>query len=481
MNVPEVFDILVCTMSSEKKKNVALSSVFASLLLTIFKLTVGILTGSIGIISEAAHSALDLAAAFITYLAVKVSGQPADFTHHYGHGKAESVSAFIETALLLLTSVWIVYESVHRLISGSVEIQVTWYAFAVMIVSIIVDFSRSRALKRVAAETKSQALEADALHFSSDIYSSLVVIAGLLFVMLGVKGADAFAAIGVAGFVAVASVKLGKRTIDVLMDKAPDGLTETLKTITERIDGVVGVKRIRVRPAGESIFVDMIVNISRKTPLERVNKITKSIQQSIQRHTKKADVVVHVNPVAIEGETITERIHTIAANHNVEVHNIFIHNENGKRSIGFDLEVEPGLSLSQAHRKASLLEDVIREEIGEDTIINTHIEPTKPPEIKSEEIDRNELSRVQNVIENIKPEIDRLYEIHKIDIRKNNDKFFVSMHCVLEKKVSIEYAHNISDKVERMIKDRLPEVEHVVIHLEPFDKRKIKRKTSTIN
>jgi len=192
---------------SNEKKSVALSSVFASLLLTITKFVVGILTGSIGIISEAAHSALDLAAAIMTYFAVKIGDKPADESHPYGHGKVESVSALGETGLLFITSIWIVYEAVHRLFLKNVEIDVTWYAFAVIILSIVVDYSRSRALKKVADKTQSQALEADALHFSSDIWSSAVVLIGLIFVSFGIKGADAIAAMGVAVFVIIAGYR----------------------------------------------------------------------------------------------------------------------------------------------------------------------------------------------------------------------------------------------------------------------------------
>ncbi len=211
-----------------KKQSVALSSVFASVALTLLKLVVGLTTGSMGILSEAAHSFLDFGAALLTFLSVRVSDKEADEKHHFGHQKVESVSALIETGLLFLTSAWIIYEAVKRLAGGKVEIEVTWYAYAVMIISIIVDFSRSRALKRIAKETKSQALEADALHFSSDILSSLTVIAGLIFVSLGIAKADAIAAIGVALFVLHAGYRLGRRTIDVLVDATPPGLSEKL-------------------------------------------------------------------------------------------------------------------------------------------------------------------------------------------------------------------------------------------------------------
>src|ERR1700722_5696380 len=172
------------SMQAEKRA-VAGSSVLAAIAITTLKIVVGVTTGSLGILSEAAHSALDLIAALVTFFSVQVSDKPADADHQYGHGKFENFSAFIETALLLLTCVWIVYESVKRLFFHSVEIEPSAAAFLVMFLSIAVDSWRSRALGRIASKYDSQALEADALHFSTDIWSSSVVIVGLALVWIG--------------------------------------------------------------------------------------------------------------------------------------------------------------------------------------------------------------------------------------------------------------------------------------------------------
>lgn len=453
----------------KKKKTVALSSVFAGLFLTLLKLTVGILTGSIGILSEAAHSALDFAAAFITYLAVRISGKPADITHHYGHGKAESVSALIETGLLILTSVWIIYEAVNRLIVKSVDIQVTWYAFAVMGISIIVDISRSTVLRRVAKETKSQALEADALHFQSDIYSSAVVILGLVFVSFGIRSADAVAAILVAILVLFASYRLGKRTIDVLMDTAPEGSTEKITEITKRIEGVVNVDRLRVRPAGHSIFVDMEISISRKIPLEKVNEITKNIKKKIQENFTDADVIVHVNPIALKGETIIERIKTIAVNHDVSAHNVSFYTVKGKKFISFDLEVDEKLSLDKAHLKASHLEKAIQNELGSDVVINSHIEPIRHDEPKTSDINTKEIEKIHQVINKTKEKISAVAEFHDISIYNVDGKVQISLHCIFKNKISLEEAHNLTTKIESLVVESLPEIniERVSIHVEP--------------
>lgn len=450
-----------------RKKNVALSSVFASLLLTILKLVVGILTGSIGIISEAAHSGLDLAAAFITYLAVRISGHPADITHHYGHGKAESFSALIETGLLLITAVWIIYEAVQRLIFGEAAIEVTWYAFGVMFISVAVDITRSSALYKVAKETNSQALEADALHFHIDIYSSLVVIAGLFFVMLGIPLADAIAAIGVAIFVVYASFHLGKRTMDVLMDKAPKEVTEQISVIINKTDGVVGIERLRVRPVVNSVFIDAIIFVGRKASIEQVDNITKSIEENIKKEIMGADLVIHTKPVAIEGETIIERIQTIAQNHGLGAHNINIYKAHDKKFVNFDLEVGNNDTLEKGHKTATNLENAIKKELGNDINIYIHIEPMKSSEVTPGQISSEETSEILKILNSFKKEIPQIKDVHNISIQSLEKKLFISLHCVFDKKISVEKAHQLSEEIMDRARKKIPNLDSIYVHPEP--------------
>ena len=255
-----------------EKKVVAATSVVAAIFLTGTKLVVGLLTGSLGILAEAAHSALDLVAAVITLFAVRVSDKPADETHPYGHGKVENLSALAETLLLLLTCVWIIFEAIRRLFFVTIEVDPSLWAFLIMGMSIVIDFSRSRALARVAKKYRSQALEADALHFSTDIWSSAVVIVGLIFVKIGeyrggdktiFERADAIAALVVSAIVICVSYKLGRRAIDALLDRAPQGLAEQLSKSVQEIAGIRRVTRTRVRDVGNRIFVDMTIDVPR--------------------------------------------------------------------------------------------------------------------------------------------------------------------------------------------------------------------------
>ena len=292
--------------AANRKQWVALTSVLAAVVLTLVKIVVGLSTNSLGILAEAAHSGLDLVAAIVTLFAVCFSDRPADSEHPYGHGKVENLSALFETILLLATCVWIVYEAVERLSAKAVKVDPSAWAFVVMFFSIVVDFGRSRALAKAAKDYNSQALEADALHFSTDIWSSMVVILGLGGVLLGQRWtehavtlakADAVAALGVAAIVIVVSFKLGRRTLQGLLDTAPVGLSEQIKPAVEAMPGVVDCHHIRVRTAGPSLFVDVHVLIDGAKSLNETHALTDQIEECIQQIAPNADVTVHPEPV----------------------------------------------------------------------------------------------------------------------------------------------------------------------------------------
>lgn len=297
-----------------EKRSAALSSVAAAVVLTGLKIIVGVLTKGLGILAEAAHSALDLVAALVTYFSVRKSDQPPDANHLYGHGKIENLSALVETGLLLATCVWIIYEAVQRLFYRVVVVDASVWAFVVMLISIIIDVSRSRVLKRAAIKYSSQALEADALHFSTDIWSSSVVILGLIGVRLAELGpglavfqrADAFAALGVAVIVIVVSLRLGRRCVDGLMDAAPAGLAAAIKLRVETIPGVTDCHQVRVRTSGAHVFVDLHATFSGARSLEGVHRQTEVIEAAVRELEPRADVTVHPEP-AVPGPTIVAR------------------------------------------------------------------------------------------------------------------------------------------------------------------------------
>jgi cation diffusion facilitator family transporter len=376
-----------------EKRQVALTSVIAAVALTAMKLTVGLATQSLGILSEALHSALDLAAAGITLFAVRASARPADDRHSYGHGKFENMSALFETLLLLETCVWIIFEATERLFTKDVHVDVTLWSFIVMATSIIIDASRSRALARAAKKFRSQALEADALHFSTDIWSSSVVIVGLAGVALaGPTGlpwlgqADALAALGVAGIVVWISVQLGRKTIADLLDEVPKGLRDDIRAAV-MVPGVVGVERVRVRRSGPEAFVDVTLFVGRHTTVERGHEVADHAEAAVHAILPDADVVVHIEPSsdAAPGDdaSVPALARATAARLGLEVHSIQYHDIPGSRTLELHIEVDEHLDVATAHAQATELEAALHSDIGGLDRVVTHIEPAgSSPELE---------------------------------------------------------------------------------------------------
>ena len=285
------------------KHRAALTSVFAAVGLTAFKIVVGLRTGSLGILAEAAHSGLDLAAAFMTLFAVRISGKPADADHLYGHGKVENLSALLETGLLLITCLWIIREALHRLTSGNLGVEVNAWSFIVIMTSIVVDASRSRVLGKAAKEHNSQALEADALHFSTDVWSSVVVMLGLICVSLSgrlpaLKYADSLAAILVAAVCLWVTFRLGIRAAQALLDTAPRGMDTQVARAAEAVPGVHNCHAVRIRTSGPQTFIDVHVEVDGAQSLADAHALTEAVEHAIQAVVPGADVTVHPEPLA---------------------------------------------------------------------------------------------------------------------------------------------------------------------------------------
>jgi len=466
------------TLSADREKSrVALSSVVAALFLTGFKVVVGIMTGSLGILAEALHSALDLAAAVMTYVAVKIAAIPADDSHPYGHGKVESFSALFETLLLVVTCFWIIHEAIQRLFFKSVEVDPSVWGFAVMIVSIAIDYSRSRALMRAARRYKSQALEADALHFSTDIWSSLVVILGLALVRYG-KGtpyrdlmarADSVAALGVALIVLWVSFQLGKKTMDVLMDKAPKGLITQIAEAALSVPGVVACERVRVRPVGPVLFADIVVRVSRTASLDQAHAIASSVEEKVNALESKADVVVHIEPMSTMSESWQDRIHSIARENGHTVHEVEVHEVDGMRNIVLHLEVSPALSLAEAHRVADRLEQHIRSQLRGVADVKTHIEPQTNILLSAEEASE-EMPQVQVALREVAADFASLRDFHEISLHRLDSGLHLALHCVFDPNLRIDEVHRLSSQIEERLQKRLPHLRRVHIHTEPPEK-----------
>jgi len=282
--------------AAKEKSRIALTSVIAAVFLTSFKIVIGFMTGSLGILSEALHSGLDLIAAIITFFAVRAADKPADREHNFGHGKIENYSALMETLLLVITCGWIIYEAAHRILTGKTHIDVTVWSFLVILTSIVIDFSRSRALYRIAKKHNSQALEADALHFSTDIWSSVVVLFGLAGAAFQFYYADPAAALIVAVIVLSVSYRLGKRSFNALVDRAPQGLSDEIFRIIKSIPDVKYFHDIKVRESGPNKFVDLNIHVDKDISIERAHEISHLVEKAISAKIKNVEVMVHAEP-----------------------------------------------------------------------------------------------------------------------------------------------------------------------------------------
>ena len=455
-----------------EKRSVAGNSVIAALAITLLKIIVGITTGSLGVLSEAAHSGLDLLAAVITFFSVRVSDKPADADHQYGHGKVENFSAFIETGLLLLTCFWIVYQAIRRLFYHHVEIEPTLAAYAVLLLSMAVDYWRSRALGNIAAKYDSQALEADALHFSTDIWSTGVVALGLLIVQLGhtyqvpwLRAADPLAALFVAGVVVYVSWRLARRTIDALLDAAPAGVRNRILEAVSHVEGVLEVDRVRIRRAGNRYFADLSVGLARNVTFQRSEQMADAVTSSVHRILPDADVMVHSIPRAQRSENIFDRIRAVATRNNLNVHDVSVQDLQGRLHVEQHLELDEKLSLKAAHDEVTRLESEMRKEVPEISSILTHIE-SEPATIETGDafVRHAKLERRLKAIAAHFPEI---LDMHDIQIKRVRDRLYVSCHCTMADDLPLSRVHDTSTALEIRIKQEAPELFRVLIHPEP--------------
>jgi cation diffusion facilitator family transporter len=449
-----------------EKRRVAISSVIAAVFLTSMKLVVGVWTGSLGILSEAAHSGLDLLAALITFFAVSVSDRPADRDHQFGHGKVENISALAETLLLLITCAWILWEAGNRLIYGHGPIDVNAWSFIVIGISIVIDLGRSRVLFRIARKYHSQALEADALHFSTDIYSSLVVIAGLIFVQAGFPAGDSIAAACVAIIVIWISVRLGKSTIDVLLDRTPAGIHDTVHEAVSGVDGVSSIRSTRVRQSGAHMFVNLVIGLKRTLSFDKVHAIMDEVERAVHDAVPRSDVIVHAEPVLDHDEHVAESVRWLAQRMGLYPHNIFVMRSDGCINIDMDIEFAPGTTFDMAHSISATLEEKIHTEIPHIGHVCVHLEEERPSILEA----TNETGNESGLVASITKRLDEHAGItgyQTIDVFKSERGLKINIICTIDHSLSLDDSHNIVNDIESEILKLDPRITKVFIHAEP--------------
>ncbi|MFZ0211206.1 MAG: cation-efflux pump [Candidatus Acidiferrales bacterium] len=462
------------TEAVRQKKLAALASMAAALVLLSLKIFLSVRTGSLGILSEALHSGLDLVAAVITFLSVRISDKPADADHTYGHQKFESFSAFVETSLLLLTALYIIWEALQRLLFHQALVRPGFLAIALLALMILIDATRARAISRVAARYPSEALEADALHFSTDVWSTAVVLIGIMAVWLGqrfgipwLRYTDPLAALAVAGVIIWVGSRLGRRTLDALLDVAPAGLHDRISAAAEKVDGVLGVDRVRLRRAGNHYFVDVTISVPRTTSIEEAHATSDRVERRIAEIVP-SDVVVHMEPRARSGENFLETIRATAQRRGLAVHELAAHQVDGRLFIELHLEVDENSSLREAHHLATELERDLIDAAGGNAIINIHIEPLGTHIPGGEEM--TELAaRVRDFVNSLASEYHELTDCHDVHVRFVEHKILVSCHCAMDGNLPVTHVHDVTAALEDRVKEHFPQISRITIHPEPLD------------
>jgi cation diffusion facilitator family transporter len=453
---------------ASKKEKVAIVSVFASASLAAAKFVVGVAIGSLALISDALHSLIDLGATLVTWFAVRVADRPPDEEHHYGHGKVESIAALAESALLFLVAGGVAVEAVKRLQDGGSLVAFSVIPFAVLGIEMAVNAWRARVLMRVARETRSEALEADSLHFASDFFGSIPVIIGLALSAYGYRWADSVAALVVAVVIAALGFRMGRRTIYTLLDTAPAGAAAAITAIASKVPGVVRVAQVRVRAVGDKTFIDLTVAVSRTLPLDRVSALKDNVVAALRDRMPGAEPTVTTDPVALDNETVLDRVMVIARNRALAVHHVTVHELRDKLAVSLDLEVDGRMSLAAAHATADKLEAAIAAELGADVEVETHIEPLQPQEVHGREAPPERVQAVTIALSELAAESRTLRDVHDVRVRETDDGEIVNFHCRVDPSLSVQAVHEKVDMLERALRERAPSIKRVIGHAEPM-------------
>ena len=458
---------------SFEKRRVARRSMTAAAVMTVLKLAAGIFSGSLGMLSDAAHSGLDLAGAALTFFSVHVSDKPADEDHTYGHGKIENLSAFSEAGLMAVSCAWIIGEAIQRIFYHPVTLHHALWPVLVLFLSIAVDFWRSRELRAIAQRTGSPALATDAFHFASDIWATVAVLAGLGASWAGTRFgigalhyADPFAAIVVSLMILRMTVRLGHEAVAALMDEIPAETQRRVVREVERVEGVLSVERARVRRAGAGYFADLTLALPRRFTFEHTSELVQAATAAVHRALPTADVVIHTIPRETRAESIFDRVRAVAARNNVSVHDLSIQSHHGRLQVELHVEIDENMRLREAHGFVTALESEIRRDVPEIDSVVTHIE-SEPATIEQPEVRIEEDRRMELALRAAAARIPGIVDVHAVIVGRIGDHVSLSCHCTLPDELPMHRVHDLITELEDRLKLECPEVYRVTVHPEP--------------
>jgi cation diffusion facilitator family transporter len=458
---------------SAEKRRVALHSMLAAAVMTLLKLGAGLLSGSLGVLSDAAHSGLDMVGSALTFFSVQVSDRPADEDHTYGHGKFENFSSFGEVLLMAVSSGWIIWEAIQRILHPGKQLQGFGWSVAVVLCSIAVDFWRSRRLRDVAERTGSSALATDAFHFASDIWSSLAVLGGLGACWVGVRYgvgwllyADPLAAVVVSLMILRLTLRLGREAVSVLLDEIPVETRRRLIEDVAQVPGVLSVEQARVRRAGANYFADLTLALPSRSTFEHTGDLVRAATEAVHRTLPEADVVIHTEPRKAKAESIFDRVRAVAARNNVSVHELSVQSHQGRLRIEQHLELDETLPLLKAHDFVCSMEAEILREVPEIDGVLTHIE-SEPATIEPPDVRVEENRRIEEAMKASASQLTEIVDVHEILVGRSAEHIHVTCHCTLPDDLTMQRVHEVITALEYRFKLVCPEVYRVTIHPEP--------------
>ena len=442
---------------------VALVSVFIGVGLVVGKLVVGLLTGSLGILSEAAHSILDVVASVFALVAVRTARKPADVEHPYGHGRAENVAAFAEGVLMMITAAGIAFEAVRRLAVGGGTVNPAGYAFALLIGTLVIEAGRAGILRGVGRAADSEALRADATNRLADVLAAIAVLAGLVGVRMGLAWADSIAALLVAGIIARAAARVAWRSGDILMDRAPAGAERQLRAAIQGVSGVREVRSVRVRRSGPNLLADVSVATARMLSVEAAGALVEEVKRVAKAALPSLELTV-----VVEGQSrpsdLVERVHAAAARNGGvrDLHNVTVEREtDGSLHLTMHAKLPGDMTLANASLASAELERTLRTELPDANRVDIHLEPMEPHVVSGEDVTsrRAQLAAKMREVVEAHPEVRRCVDVELSD---RHHRIYAHVVAELDGDVSLEHAHQVESELEHQIRRALPEVHEVV-------------------
>jgi cation diffusion facilitator family transporter len=447
------------------QRRTALVSVVAAAGLIALKLVTGIATGSLGLLSEAAHSGTDLIAAILTFVAVGVAGRPADTGHAYGHGKAEHLAALAEAAILVVVSLVIAWRALWRLVGlAHGQVDPRWYALLVIGAVMVVDAARTAVSYRAARRYGSAALQANALHFSSDLAGSTAVLLGLAAARAGYHWADSAAALFVAGLVLLAAGRLMRLNVDVLMDRVPPEAQEAALRAIASLGPGIELRRLRMRQAAGRQFADVVIGVPPAEAVGQGHAAADAVEAAVHDALPESDVVVHVEP-QLDRSALQER--ALAAAQRVprvrEIHNLSVLRVGDRTEVSLHLKLPGDLPLEEAHRVASEVEREIVASVPEVDTVQTHLEPlAEAAEGRSADEAGADAAVVERIVRDATGSPPR-----ELRFLRTDDGLLAYLTLRLDAGTSLADAHARASEIEERIRRERPEIADVIVHTEP--------------